>query len=435
MIVIIFTSMRNFVRNLKHYRVLIMALILIVAVLTIVLAVVLGMRTALYNKASRYFAGNIVVMGYNGSGTSIIEQPAVIEEAAQKLESYGVSVRCFSRRSIYYDLNNIELFFSGYYIKQRRMVGVEWDLERPVLRDFYFTEGSIPAKDDEKAVLISTASADQLRISVGDKLLVSIRSDLGHINTTELIVRGIFSESSFFGYQTYLHRKTLNRLREAPVDRVNEMGVYLDNPIRDEKRASLLLAGELERVLPVFNIMQTRQQYESQASKQRDRREYGIVSVSAQLQEIEDLLGAITIIAGVVILMFLGIVVVGVSNTFTMIVWERTREIGTLRALGMQRSRAVISFLIESVFLGLSGVLLGMSLGIGLLEFVQYKVSFPPNMVSSLFLTQGRLSWFLPVWGILLIMVLMVGASILGSIQASLRAGHLSPAEALRRGK
>jgi ABC-type lipoprotein release transport system permease subunit len=101
----------------------------------------------------------------------------------------------------------------------------------------------------------------------------------------------------------------------------------------------------------------------------------------------------------------------------------------------MQRPRVIFSFLIEALFLGMSGVSLGMLLGIGVLEIVRSAVSFPPNVVSTLFFTQARLPWVLPVWGVFLISGLVAGASILGSLQASLRAGRLSPAEALRRGK
>ncbi len=435
MIYLIFTAMRNFFRNKKRYRVLLMALVVITAVLTIVLGVVLGMRTALYEKASRYFAGNIVVMGYSGKSFSLIENPEEVVQSILHLETRGIPVLGFSRRSTYYDFNNIELFFSGYYIKQRRMVGVEWDLERPFLNGFNFIEGSVPLAGDENSVLISSTTADQLQIAVGDELIVSIRSDRGRTNTAGLIVRGVFSESSFFGYQTYVHRYTLNRLREAPLDRVNEIGVYLRNPLSIEAEAAMQLTLELEKVLPVFSVMETRKEYAEQARKKRDNLEYGVVSVSAQLEEIRDLIQAITIITGVVIIIFLGIVMVGVGNTFTMIVWERTREIGTLRALGMQRIRIIFSFLIESVFLGFTGVILGMLLGIGVLEIIRNFASFPPNMVSTLFLTQGRLYWLLPPRGILLIIALVAGASILGSLQASLRAGRLSPVEALRRGK
>ncbi|MEA1911555.1 MAG: hypothetical protein U9N32_07770, partial [Spirochaetota bacterium] len=167
MILLISTAFRNFFRNIKRYRVLLIALILITAVLTIVLAVVFGMRTALYEKASRYFAGNIVVLGFSGNGSSLIDQPEEGLLAVNNLEAHGLSIRCYSLRSTYYDHNNIELFFSGYYIKQRRLVGVEWDLERPVLDDFYFTSGGVPESGNEEAVLISTATAEQLKIAVG----------------------------------------------------------------------------------------------------------------------------------------------------------------------------------------------------------------------------------------------------------------------------
>ena len=430
---LLYTAWRNFLRNLKRYRVLLLALILITAVLTMVLAVILGMREGLYEKASRYFAGNLVVMGYRGTGDSLIEQPEQVMEAVQALQSSEFDLRTVARRSTYYDLQNIELFFSGYYLKQRRMVGVEWELERPVLANFNFIAGGVPQDGDESAVLISSATAEQLRIGVGDQLVVSIRSDRGRTNTAELIVRGIFAESSFFGYQTYVQRRTLNRLREAPEERVNEIGVYLENPIESEDRAAAALAAELQQRLPAFGVMQTREAYESAARAKREQREYGVVTVGAQLAEIEDLLGAITLIAGVVILMFLGIVVVGVGNTFTMIVWERTREIGTLRALGMQRPRAVVSFLIEAAFLGLAGAAIGLLAGTGLLQLVRQVYEFPPNMVTTLFLTKGRLVWILPLRGILAITALMLAASLLGSLRAAVRAGKLRPVEALQR--
>lgn len=122
---LIFAAWRNFTRNLKRYRVLLIALVLITAVLLVLLGVVLGLRDGLYQKASRYFSGNIVVLGYIGDGDSVIEEPEKVVEAVHALEERGFSLSTYSRRSSYYDRKNIELFFSGYYINQRRMVGVE----------------------------------------------------------------------------------------------------------------------------------------------------------------------------------------------------------------------------------------------------------------------------------------------------------------------
>jgi len=48
-------------------------------------------------------------------------------------------------------------------------------------------------------------------------------------------------------------------------------------------------------------------------------------------------------------------------------------------------------------------------------------------------LTQGRLRWILPEWGILMIGVLVLAASLLGSLRSALRAGRMRPVDALHR--
>ncbi len=57
------------------------------------------------------------------------------------------------------------------------------------------------------------------------------------------------------------------------------------------------------------------------------------------------------------------IAVLGVANTMAMSVFERTREIGVLRALGWRRSRVVRLILLEASVLGLAGGLLGLAAG------------------------------------------------------------------------
>jgi putative ABC transport system permease protein len=427
------TAWKNYIRGLKRYSILLTALILVSAVLIMVLAVVLGIREGIYEKASRYFAGNIVVLSYSGTGDSLIEDPETVLKAIDTLESSGIGIQTVSRRSTYYEKTLIELFFSGYYIKQRRLVGVEWDLEESILSGFDFASGALPDKHDEQAILISTAAADELHVKVGDNLLVSIQTESGQANTVELIVGGIFSETSFFGYAAYLHRKTLNRLRQAPEDEIHEIGVYLDHPLRDQDRAAALLFEEMARTLPSFGIVETREDFEVEAHAERETAVYGVVTAGAQLEEIENLLEAFTLISILIMVIFLMIVMVGVSNTFSMIVWERTREVGTLRALGMQRGRAVQLFLLEAGFLGISGTVVGLLLGTLILEGVKRGVKLPSNAVTTLFLTGGRISWILPWWGVAGTALLVVGASVLGSFRSAYRAGKLVPIEALNR--
>jgi putative ABC transport system permease protein len=84
---------------------------------------------------------------------------------------------------------------------------------------------------------------------------------------------------------------------------------------------------------------------------------------SSDIQNTRAMLGAIFVLA-----ILVGGVVV--TNTMVMAVMERTREIGTLRALGWRQSRVLWMILSESLLLGLIaaglGIMVGMGLGAGL---------------------------------------------------------------------
>ena len=59
------------------------------------------------------------------------------------------------------------------------------------------------------------------------------------------------------------------------------------------------------------------------------------------------------------------IIVIGIMNTMWIAIRERTREIGTLRAIGMQRRGVLRMFLLESLMLGLFGTIAGALAGAG----------------------------------------------------------------------
>ncbi len=421
---------RNFSRHLNRYRVLLLALTIVVAVLIIVLGAVTGMQETLRDKASRYFAGNVVVFGYMDGGESLIEDPEGVDAL---LDQAGVSEIARSWRSTHYDPANTNMFHAGYYMPQRRYVGVEWERERPMLERFDFVDGGVPDAGDERGVLISTIAAEELRASVGDELIVSTTTDGGATNTVPLEVRGIFRESTFFGYIAYLERGVLNRLLDRDEDRVNEIGMYFDGGAAEETRVAESVNRALSSEFPTFPVIETREQNSAERSASRDERHYGSITLSAQLAQVNDILEAMTLIAGGIIALFLLLVVIGVSNTFSMVIFERTREIGTLRAMGMTKPRTVVLFLLEAFFLGAAGVVLGSLLGVGVLELVSRGVSFAgvPGF-AELFLRAERLQWSLTAGSFALVAAMAVLAGVAGSFRAALRAARVSPVRALR---
>jgi len=112
---------------------------------------------------------------------------------------------------------------------------------------------------------------------------------------------------------------------------------------------------------------------------------------------------------------------VGVLNTMLMTVFERTAEIGVLRALGWRRRRVLTMILGEAVCLGVFGAVLGMILAVVGMRLILLEPTargfIDPNIPA-------------PVLG----MGLIVGfaLSILGGVYPAVRAAALDPSEALR---
>jgi len=78
----------------------------------------------------------------------------------------------------------------------------------------------------------------------------------------------------------------------------------------------------------------------------------------------------------ILFLVFL-IAAVGISNTMLMAMYERTRELGMMRSLGMKDSHILLSFLFEAGGIGLVGAVLGLVLGaLGNLYMVNIGIDF-----------------------------------------------------------
>jgi putative ABC transport system permease protein len=111
----------------------------------------------------------------------------------------------------------------------------------------------------------------------------------------------------------------------------------------------------------------------------------------------------------------------GVLNTMMMSVFERTSEIGVLRALGWRRTQVLSLILGEAMTLGVVGSILGALLGLAGMRAVQLSPS------ASTFIAPE-----LPVSVIGVGALLGIGLSVLGGLYPAMRGAALEPTEALR---
>ncbi|MFF4170920.1 ABC transporter permease [Streptomyces sp. NPDC001744] len=114
-----------------------------------------------------------------------------------------------------------------------------------------------------------------------------------------------------------------------------------------------------------------------------------------------------------------------IVNTFSMLVAQRTREIGLMRAIGSSRRQVNRSVLIEALLLGLVGSVAGVAAGVGLAVGLMKLMSAVGMELSTGDLT---VKWTTPVAGLALGTVVTV----LAAYVPARRAGRISPMAALR---
>jgi ABC-type lipoprotein release transport system permease subunit len=150
---------------------------------------------------------------------------------------------------------------------------------------------------------------------------------------------------------------------------------------------------------------------------------------ASDVLKMEAALNLITV-AAVMILFF--IILIGVVNTLRMTIRERTREIGTVRAIGMQKKDVRNSFILETglltLFASAAGTVLAFAV-MWLLSLINIKLQDNPI---SMLLVNGHINFVPSVWGILGYNALIVIISVITAWFPARRAANLAPTAALR---
>lgn len=420
------TSARSLVRQGRRYRLLGAAVAFSFLIIVFIASLLTGMVSSLEEKAKIYYGGDLSIRGGN---VAYISEGLALNAAIGQILGPGVIV---SERYEHRDTSTM-LYFGGEGLRQRILIGIDFSVEDRLFARFNYLEGSAQGIKGSDGILISEPIARILKARVGDDLLLLLPTLTGQKNTATVVVRGIFRDSSLFGYYTsYLDIDFLRGLVGLPRELCSQVAIFFPEG-RPAKEVVQSLQRGLATKFPFYPLFDRRQDFfDKAAAEPTPTVKYALLGLDTNLEQVKPLLDAVNAIAYIIIAMLLGVVVLGVSGSYKVIVHERSREIGTMRALGMQRGAAAGLLIVEAGLLAalasaIGGVLAWFALRLlGLFDF-----SYVPSF--DIFLRGGRLQAFLPIGLSLALAAVLVATAIVAVAGPALRAARIEPCEAMRK--
>ncbi|WP_172566149.1 ABC transporter permease [Vibrio navarrensis] len=225
--------------------------------------------------------------------------------------------------------------FAGIGVNER-----EFDMKGPFLDvrqgKTLSDPSSVRYDPGEPEVMLATDLARNLHVSVGDWVTLLATTTDGALNAYDFKVRGIYSTGvpELDKRQLYLHIDSAQSLLGS--DKVSTLSVFLFETAKTEQVGQMLtkrLASQ-EQALQITPWQE---------------RAFFYLKVKDLYDRIFGIMGAVMAL----------VVFVALFNTMTMSVTERTREIGTLSALGSYPNEIVGGFLREAGLIGLIGSVVG----------------------------------------------------------------------------
>ncbi len=270
-----------------------------------------------------------------------------------------------------------------------------------------FREGMLAGEfitaDDREGILIGNILSEKLNLHVNDRVNLLVTTADGDINEQLFTIRGIFTtRTPAYDENTIFMPLAKAQAITATENHASTIFVMLKNGDDAEAVAQAIQSDN-------YKVLTWREQ-------------------NVFITQFEDYANAFFI---VLYLIVLGITATVVTNTLVMAVFERTREIGILAAIGMKSSGIMAQFLAEAALLATGGVIGGLIIGGALVAyFTVYGIYIGDYGISGV-LFEDRIYAHLTLGNTINLTVITYVITLVASLYPAVLAARLEPIEAL----
>ncbi len=259
-------------------------------------------------------------------------------------------------------------------------------------------------------ILISQKLAGKLRAKTGSKIVVTIQNTSGELAYGLFRVTGIYKTANamFDEPNVFVRSEDLAELTGFDPAAATEIAVLMEQTELTDPALK-----EIERLAPGMSVLPW----------------YVLEPTLNMLSSMMDQMSYF------LLLIILAAMAFGIVNTMLMSILERTRELGMLMAVGMNRSKVFIMIMLETIFLALTGTLVGVALSVATISataknginFAAWAEGFESLGYSALIYPSLYASLYVGLAGLVLL------TAILASVYPARKALKLNPAVAVRQ--
>ena len=424
-------AFRNLVQHSRRTLLLGGAILGVTALLVLLVGLLNGIRSTMLESATTLMSGHVNVGGFYkvtaGQSAPVVthyrELERLVRENVPEMDYLTQRGRGWAK--VVSETGSIQSGVSG--IDVRKEAGF-----RKVIQ---IQEGSLDALAEPGTILIFDEQAKRLGVRAGDQVTLSAYTLRGVANTLDVRVVAVAKNIGLLSsFNTFVPEVTLRTLYQLNDDSTGFVLVYLKDPkqvpvVQERLRRVLGEAGNLlmEPDPRAFWFKFQDVNREGWTGQKLD-----VTTWEDEISFIQWSITAITWLSYTLVGILLVIIAVGLMNTLWISIRERTREIGTLRAIGMQRERVLAMFLVESFLLSAAAAVAGVVVGLALCAALNAAHIHAPAALQ-LFLMREELHLLVRPSAIFGSLALILGCTTLIAVLPSFLAARMQPVTAMHR--
>ncbi|MFA7129835.1 MAG: FtsX-like permease family protein [Sphaerochaeta sp.] len=337
---------------------------------------------------------------------------------------------------------------SGTYIFHSKttngnLYGVNWEEEKTLMDTFAVLEGSLDRIGEERAIVIPQETAEDLGVALNEEILVSFTTITGQANVGEFTIVAIVKDTLGLGFTaSYANIGYVNDLVGLEAEEYQSYNLVLNDisqihSITKLIEDAILQQGALlkpepdesDSIMPMGGMAGA--MFSTAEEEVWEGTRFNVGNLNDYMDAVDQIVAILNGVSLGVFFIMLLITMVGLMNTFRMIIIERTREIGTMRAIGMLKRDVSQLFLLEGLILGLRGVLFGVAAEL-IIGTIIRLISFTDGSRFAMILNQGHIAVPIVPSNIMMITAIIVMITLIAVWFPARKAARLLPSDALR---